>query len=332
MIPEDKKSIVENALQTTFSTTEIDDIRQLTAGLSTALVYRITVQGKPYLLRIITRTDGMADPTLEYTCMQAAAEAGIAPRVWYTSITDRIAISDFIDAKPFPFQEAKIKLPELFKRLHALPPFPFRINYLDTMEGFIQKFQAAKLMQVHLMSEMLGAYTKIKAVYPRNNSDMVACHNDLKPENTLYDGERVWLVDWEAAFLNDRYLDLAIAANFVVRNEADETNYLKTYFGENVTAYQRARFFLMRQILHLFYFVVFVLMRKGADDPIDFEKPVPSFREFNDDIWAGKISLHDMNARLQYALVHRQEFLENVKLKRFEEALRVVMSGSSLGK
>ncbi|HEY8930269.1 MAG TPA: phosphotransferase [Mucilaginibacter sp.] len=330
MIPEDKRNLVENALQTTFGTTEINDIHQLTAGLSTALVYRIAVQGKPYLLRIITRTDAMADPTLEYNCMQAAADAGIAPRVWYTSIADRIAITDFIDARPFPLEEAKIKLPELFKRLHALPPFPFRINYLDTMEGFIQKFQAAKLMPVHLMSEMLGAYTRIKAVYPRSDSDMVACHNDLKPENTLYDGERVWLVDWEAAFLNDRYLDLAIAANFAVRSEADETDYLKTYFGEDATAYRRARFFLMRQILHLFYFVVFVLMSKGAEGLIDFEKPVPLFRDFNDDIWAGKISLHDMDARLQYALVHRQQFLENIKLKRFEEALRVV--SSSCGK
>jgi thiamine kinase-like enzyme len=29
-----------------------------------------------------------------------------------------------------------------------------------------------------------------------------------------FDGERAWLVDWEAAFLNDRYFDLDVVANF----------------------------------------------------------------------------------------------------------------------
>jgi thiamine kinase-like enzyme len=38
----------------------------------------------------------------------------------------------------------------------------------------------------------------------------------------LFDGQRVWLVDWQAAFVNDRYFDLAVAANFVVTNDADE--------------------------------------------------------------------------------------------------------------
>ncbi|MDQ2776013.1 MAG: hypothetical protein M3Y57_14020 [Acidobacteriota bacterium] len=37
----------------------------------------------------------------------------------------------------------------------------------------------------------------------------------------MFDGRRAWLIDWKAAFLNDRYFDLAIVANFVVTNEAD---------------------------------------------------------------------------------------------------------------
>ena len=61
---------------------------------------------------------------------------------------------------------------------------------------------------------------------------MVPSHDDLKPENILFDGHRVWLVDWEAAFLNDRYFDLAIVANFVVTNDAEERAYLQEYFGQ----------------------------------------------------------------------------------------------------
>ena len=63
MIPEDKKMAVSRALQQTFGATEFEEISQLTAGLSTALIFRIVVHSKTYLLRIITSNDAVKDPT-----------------------------------------------------------------------------------------------------------------------------------------------------------------------------------------------------------------------------------------------------------------------------
>jgi hypothetical protein len=63
MIPENKKKAVSSALQSTFGVSEFEDIRQLHEGLSSALIFRIVVKGKPYLLRVVTRTDAMADPS-----------------------------------------------------------------------------------------------------------------------------------------------------------------------------------------------------------------------------------------------------------------------------
>ena len=97
-----------------------------------------------------------------------------------------------------------------------------------------------------MTEELFQGFARIVKAYPRQDQDLVSCHNDLKPENILFDGVRPWLVDWEAASLNDRYADLGVVANFVVRNDHDEADYLGSYFGEAVSDYQSARFFLMR--------------------------------------------------------------------------------------
>jgi len=45
-------------------------------------------------------------------------------------------------------------------------------------------------------------------------------------------------------------------------------------------------------------------------------------------MWAGKIDLAYNQHRLEYALVHMQQFGQNLKKKRFEEALSIVSNGN----
>lgn len=325
MIPETKLNAVKKALQEAFGVSEFEDIRELTAGLSSARVFCIVVKGNPYLLRIITRTDAMGDPTLQFNCMKVAAEAGLAPRIWYLSIEDRISITDFVKDQLFPVEKAKVKLGSILRNLHSLPPLPKIVNYQDTMDGFLRKFQEAKILPESMTEELFRHYTLIRSVYPNSDEDLVSCHNDLKPENIIFDGERAWLVDWEAAFLNDRYVDLAVVGNFVIRNDNDEAEYLRNYFGEDVDEYRHARFFLMSQLMHMFYVAVFMpLAAKGK--PVDLNMKRSYFRNFHDRIWAGEISLASDEAKLEYALVHMDQVLKNTGTKRFEEALSIVSS------
>jgi thiamine kinase-like enzyme len=156
--------------------------------------------------------------------MKAAAEAGLAPHVWYTSVEDRISITDFVEVAHFPVTDALIRIPAALRTLHALPRFPgvpvhintscmFLMNKGAAVDGFFQQFRAANVLPKDETEELFAHHAQLAEVYPRHDPDMMPSHNDLfKPDNILFDGHRVWLVDWEAAFLNDQYADLAVVS------------------------------------------------------------------------------------------------------------------------
>ena len=323
MIPEKKNADVIRALRETFDVAEFEDIRRMTKGLSSDLVFRIVVHGQPYLLRIMTRIDERMDPCRIFASMSVAAEAGLAPCVRYASAESGVSITDFVEAMPFLPAQALILLPGTLQSLHALPPFPKTFNYVTAHKGFIWRFRKAGLLPEGEIEEAFTRYEQVSAAYPRLDSDMVSCHMDLNPENLLFDGQRLWLVDWHIAFVNDRYFDLAVAANFLVADDTDELTYLERYFCHRPDEYQRARFFLMRQVLHMLSATVFLLMG-SAGKPINVSEKLPSFRDFHRRIWAGEVNLADNDLKIVYGMVHWEQLLQNIRQARFEEALRIV--------
>jgi len=322
-IPEEKSAAVDRALRAAFGSAEIEDIQQMTGGLSSDLVFRVAVKGSPYLLRVVTKITEQTDPARHFGYMLPAAEAGIAPRVLHASVEDGVSITDFVKAVPWSVAEARVQVPPLLRRLHALPRFPKTFNYVTSHNFFVWKFRGMGLLPKNEVEEAFAQYERVCAVYPRIDQDMVSSHSDLKPENILFDGTRVWLVDWQAAFVNDRYFDLSVAANFVVWSEAEEQEYLAAYFGAAPNSYQRARFFLMRQVMHMLAATVYLMLGPGGK-PVDVSAAAPSFREFHERVRAGGVNLADPAQRVEYGRVHWGRLLENVRSARFEEALRIV--------
>ncbi|MFZ1041662.1 MAG: phosphotransferase [Anaerolineales bacterium] len=328
MIPEAKQPAVRRALHKVFGVNEPEELRLLTGGLSSALAFRIVVIKNPYLLKIL-RTEVISDPANEFACQQAAAEAGIAPRILYASVEDRIVITDYVEAKPFP-EDMALRMAATIRRLHSLPGFPSPKmgNYFDAMNnGFVRRFQAAQLLPKSATEELFHRYGEVLRVYPRNYRDQVASHNDLKPQNMRFDGERIRLVDWESAFLNDRYVDLAVVANFFVEDEAQEEHYLDAYFGEPAgerSEYRRARFFLMRQALSMFYAALLFLEAARAGLSIDANMSTPDFREYHEELISDTVDMLTAEAKAQYGMIHLREALRNMRTPRFEEAVALV--------
>lgn len=321
-IPEAKRSAVERALMSAFGTTELDGAVPLTGGLSGALVFRIRVGGIAYLLRIEGGGDMFRDPRRWYGCMKTAADAFLAPRVRYDCAEDGVAIMDFIPEKSLVLDyagsriELVVELAQAVRALHATPLFPPLVDYLDGMQALIGQFLASGLIAPDATREHFARYAELAQVYRRLPADLVSSHNDLNPRNLLYDGARLWLVDWESSFLADRYVDLAAVANFFTTTPEEEEVLLRTYFGGPPSAQVRARMFLARQINHIFYGVIF--LNGAATERPDVRLPgarldVPPLAELHRGLGDGSFGFETWEARVTYGQACLEAALENLK-------------------
>jgi aminoglycoside phosphotransferase (APT) family kinase protein len=328
LIPESKHDAVRRALQTAFNTPVIDSITLLTGGLSSSLVYKIVVNGTPYVLRIVMHAEAFNDPVRQYLCMNRAAAVGIAPHVYYSNAADALAITAFIEGQPFPQSGTlHLQLADVIKAIHATPAFPPLVNFLDGVDIFIQNFKAAQLLPASATEEHFRLYAQIQERYPRHDPDLVSSHNDLNRGNLIYDGSKIWVLDWEAAFLNDRYVDLAIVGKAFAPDAAHEEAFLAAYFGAPPTDIQRARYFLMVQITHFYYGMIMLNMiaaaRAGGFVP-DPSMDTPTMAEFHRDLGTGTRSLHSLENQLLYGKVMLNEALRNMQSPRFAESLALM--------
>lgn len=319
-IPQEKKPAVEKALRSAFGTTDVYFVEELTRGLSSARIFRIEALEKNWLLRVIVRDDPMANPEFHFTCMRAAADAGLAPPILYEDVDDRILITGFITPSAFP-NDMALQMAEVLQTLHRLP-VRHRIDYMKVMNGAVQRLPT--LFPSEQTDEIMRGYQRAYDC-PRDESDLVACHNDLKPDNILFDGNRIWLVDWEAAFANDRYTELAVVANFWLENgEEEEQLYLHRYFGEEPGEMRMARFFVMRQIMSCIYGAYFLFLATQGGLSPSWQDNGESFESFHRKLVNFDVYLLDANMQMQYGLLHLKRALEQMRTPRFHAAISVL--------
>lgn len=282
-IPVPHRDAVAQALRETFGAAPPEAIAPVSAGLSGAFVARLQVRGRPYLLRLEAHRDALRDPHRQYACMRAAAEAGVAPRVLHADPQAGVAIMDFIEARPiadYPggAPAAAHELGRMTARLRAGPAFPPLVEYFDGVDMVWSNLLAAGAIDPEAIAPYLAAWGQVRDACPRTPAEgLVASHNDPNPSNILYDGERLWLVDWETAFANDPLVDPAILAMFFGLEGPAEAPFLAVAFGV-VDEALTARFLLVRQACHMFFAAMMLLVgtrgRSAREAPIsDFASP-----------------------------------------------------------
>jgi aminoglycoside phosphotransferase (APT) family kinase protein len=327
-LPVDKRPAIDRGLLAAFGSTTLDTITPVSGGLSGAGVHRIEIGGRAYLLRLDGPRDGLRDPARSHACMKIAAEAGLAPRVLYADAEAGFAITDFVVARPsmVPRTALIAQLGQAVRALHDTPAFPPLVDYLDGLDNLTAQALGSGLPTPTMVAKARAVQVALTTAYRRLEPQLVSSHNDLNPGNIVHDGQRPWLIDWDAAFLADRYVDLAAVANVYARERADEAALLEAYFGEPPTPDRQARLYLARQISHLFHAMIFISMAAGERPGTrlnDSGGDDRSLAQLHAALSVGEPVLAVWDGRVAYGLAHLAEALANVGDPRFAEATRL---------
>lgn len=279
-IPTTKISAVDAAIGQTIKE-PITTVKLLAGGLSEAAVFCISTARAAYMLKIMPGSDANL---LKY---KLVAEAGIAPKCFYTDDANGILITEYVQNRPansvFSAEQTVTALSRHISMLHKIVP-PLNDKKADLTMIFDQTvnwFNEQEFLTGATKAQFLSGYARIREIYPWNDEATVLSHNDLNPRNVLCDGERLWVVDWDASSVGDRYVDLSIASNFFTPSPALEQLFLNTYFDGAPTSVQLARFKIIKPLCRLVYamkFLQLALLNQPAEvafnrDPNEIDLP-----------------------------------------------------------
>lgn len=302
---------------------------------ASALSYRIEVAGRPYLLRLeSSRRDEVRDPQRSYACMQAAAEAGIAPAVRHADAAAAVAIVDFVPSRPlsdYPGGPPGVArgLGSLVARLQATQTFPPVLDYPSMIGALLGRLRASGVFAPGLLDRHRDGFERIREACSSDGSALVSSHNDLNPGNILFDGERLWLVDWETAYCNDPLVDVASLGIFFAPTAELEAMLVQSWLGRGPDRILGARLVLMRQLTRLFYGCAASL--NAANTPItmvpeaDLAAPTPA--QFRDAVAQGRLIGGSPEAQRIVGKIALAGFLAGLAEPEFERALAVIRRG-----
>jgi hypothetical protein len=263
------------ALDAAFSTTDVRAVAPVGGGASGAHVYRVATDDGDFLMRIEGARHPFRNPH-QYTCLNAAAAAGIAPPVRHLDADAGVLVMPFLDTVPlteFPGGPASVAsaAADLLVSLHQLTPFPTFGDHLFDVGGVLTALRFSGRVRSEQLSAHHEMFEEIRSVYPWDPATFVSTHNDPNPANLLYDGSRLWLIDWETAKRNDPFIDIAMVCNTLAPTDELEDLVLRRVLGSPPDDLVRARLLLAKQLVRLFTGAALLLVPGKSPEPVDLD-------------------------------------------------------------
>lgn len=240
----------------------------VSGGASGAVLLRVQMEASDHLVRVEAVKHPDRNPH-QYEHLAIAARAGVAPPVHYTDAENGVAVVDFVDTVPleqFPGGHDGLlrAMAGLVRQLQSAPGFAQWQDFREVagrMLGHAERWFEPGVLDGHR-----EAFDRLCSVVAWDSADHVASHNDPNPSNLLFDGTRLWLIDWEMACRNDRYVDLAIIADRLAANRELRLRLLEAWLERPAEGADWLRLVHAGLLTRVYYAGLYFLL---AGDPVD---------------------------------------------------------------
>jgi len=227
------------------------EIRPLHGGITNRNYVASTPSGE-YVIRIPGERTSLLgiDRAYEAEAARRAAALGIGPAVLGKIEVVGTLVTELVvghHLEPVAFAERLDDVVDLIRRFHDSGPLGGSFPIHRIVEWHARDAAAHGVMAPPTYERLHQQSRRIEAAFNRAPMPTVPCHNDLLPGNVLFTDDRVWLLDFEYAGMNDVFFDLG---NLSVNSElttASEERLLTRYFGA-VTKSAWARLQLMKMM------------------------------------------------------------------------------------
>ena len=148
----------------------------------------------------------------EIAAARLGERLGIAPRVVFAEAASGLLVSKFVEAARAPAHEpgALARMGAALARLHRCgETLPGRYDIFAVIARYEALLRATGRALPHWPPRVAVKRAEAEAFLKTAARLLAPCHNDPVPENFLDLNDRVLLIDWEYAGMNDPAFDLA---------------------------------------------------------------------------------------------------------------------------
>ena len=331
MIPETRRDAVRSALREVFGGRPASAPQPISGGVSGAAIFRFEVEDRPYLLRLEPERIAFKDRERGFICMTVAAMAGVAPPVHHADAVAGVAIMDFIPSRPLSEHPGGLawmvrELGDLTARVQATAPFPMIGDYPQMIGTLLAALDASGHFAPGVLAVHTHGLAHLQAAYPWDAQALVSSHNDPNPRNILFDGRRLWLIDWELAFRNDPLADVAILVTEFARTPEHEDVLLEAVTGRAPDQAVRDRLAVMRLFVRLFYGCI-VLENFAKAPPLDGGRAAFTPDGFNTAVAEGRLVSGSPEVAYAFGTMSLRAFVDGLDAPGFDGVLERMRRG-----
>ncbi|MDF2578214.1 MAG: hypothetical protein K0S74_1698 [Chlamydiales bacterium] len=259
MLDKDYTKIITEAISLScIQDKEIQFIESLVGGLSSSWLYKVRCNSHTVVARITPPLPAEEQEDHQLICSELAAGIGLSPAIYFSGEINgfEIIIMDFVKQISLSFADWQeddmlTMLANSLRSLHQGPKFPTGFDvFVQIKNNLFQISQYTIPLFSH--SLLLDNFNELKEQLQPQLLE-APCHQDLNLQNFLYDGKKVWMIDWEAAAQADPFIDLATICNFVLFDPYAQSRFLSKYFGRLPTQPELSKLILMRKVSFYFY-------------------------------------------------------------------------------